>query len=751
MINKKTRNIFISFVMFISTAIVTYLFCFQTPEVISLRYLFYSLCAGFVCSLICWIILIKNQDQIENIFVNPVLIFSILLTMFFLVIHGIPDIYLFAPSENITISIPSIQDGGMPIAVESIQTGAENIWYTGIPLTNNLRVIEGAVLLVPKDNEISSITIYARVWKRIYFYLQNVQPDMPVWLGVNNKTEEYYVPQDNLNSHVITSMTVDGFWKIKLLSDVTVFCSIFVLIYFVSLCVYLFYEDTEVNFDFTKLFLILFILILAVQFLFLNPLRVSLNRDSGVYLHVAKGLLSGQVPYRDIWDHKGPSIFMIDALALSTGLGRWGIWMMEMVFSVSVLIILYKLLSRSTGVIGVFWGLFVFTKLLFVFIDGGNMVEEYAIFPGILCLYIFTKLNEISTAKKQLGFFVIGMLAASIFLFRPNLVSIFLSINLYILGSGIQKKELKNSLISLLFMVSGFAAILTTVSLFFISKSAFMDFVNAVLVYNFAYSDVSGLNSLWRNVFWIFRRLPFYMYITIIGWVFLVIRKIGFKKQIPDSGLVTIVLTGFLIEVFIYNLSGRNYDHYFLALLPYLCLILAYFSAGIAQLIRSKNIFTKKDYTGFICLAFLLVICFVEIFPYLKEVNEVTAEKIEQDKILMEASEFVSDGDYLLIWGAETAINYLMDVPAPNRFIYQFPLMNCEFITRQDVSEFIDDLGKKSPLIFDSHSTNGGLISLVSHEKNNCDLLNPLFEYFKNSYEEIGKLDNGWVVYKAIQ
>lgn len=41
----------------------------------------------------------------------------------------------------------------------------------------------------------------------------------------------------------------------------------------------------------------------------------SFGRDQGIYATVGSGVLSGQVPYRDVWDFKPPGIFLIFALA----------------------------------------------------------------------------------------------------------------------------------------------------------------------------------------------------------------------------------------------------------------------------------------------------------------------------------------------------------------------------------------------------------------------------------------------------
>jgi len=48
-----------------------------------------------------------------------------------------------------------------------------------------------------------------------------------------------------------------------------------------------------------------------------SPLyKLYLERDSGVFHYVGWLITQGKIPYRDVWDHKPPVIFFINALGL---------------------------------------------------------------------------------------------------------------------------------------------------------------------------------------------------------------------------------------------------------------------------------------------------------------------------------------------------------------------------------------------------------------------------------------------------
>ena len=47
----------------------------------------------------------------------------------------------------------------------------------------------------------------------------------------------------------------------------------------------------------------------------------ELRDDTVVFAYIAQRMLAGDVLFRDVWDHKGPLIFMLNALGLWLGGG----------------------------------------------------------------------------------------------------------------------------------------------------------------------------------------------------------------------------------------------------------------------------------------------------------------------------------------------------------------------------------------------------------------------------------------------
>jgi len=76
-------------------------------------------------------------------------------------------------------------------------------------------------------------------------------------------------------------------------------------------------------------------------------LAIPLERDEGSYGYVAWRLLLGEVPYRDVFDHKPPGVFALYALAFSTfGISATGIHLFAALYNSATAGVLFLLVAR---------------------------------------------------------------------------------------------------------------------------------------------------------------------------------------------------------------------------------------------------------------------------------------------------------------------------------------------------------------------------------------------------------------------
>ncbi|MEJ2552166.1 MAG: hypothetical protein P8Z34_15955, partial [Anaerolineales bacterium] len=50
-----------------------------------------------------------------------------------------------------------------------------------------------------------------------------------------------------------------------------------------------------------------------------SPHVAPMGADSGIFAYGAEQMLDGKLLYRDVWDHKPPAVFYVNALAILIG------------------------------------------------------------------------------------------------------------------------------------------------------------------------------------------------------------------------------------------------------------------------------------------------------------------------------------------------------------------------------------------------------------------------------------------------
>ena len=96
--------------------------------------------------------------------------------------------------------------------------------------------------------------------------------------------------------------------------------------------------------------LIIGLILYFVKYLDSPDYQPYLNRDSGVFHYIGWEILRGKIPYIDIWDHKPPLIFFINAFGLLLSKGSsWGTWILQYLFLFSSGLISLRLLSNLWG------------------------------------------------------------------------------------------------------------------------------------------------------------------------------------------------------------------------------------------------------------------------------------------------------------------------------------------------------------------------------------------------------------------
>ena len=193
------------------------------------------------------------------------------------------------------------------------------------------------------------------------------------------------------------------------------------------------------------------LLLAAVFVLFFGecntPLGARVGSDNAMYLTMGTALAQGYAPYRDIFDHKGPLLFLLQMLPqlLAGGYSTFAVYVQEVLFLFAGLRILCAMAERL-GVREDWLLELIYLACLGPAMDGGNLTEEYAAVFILAGLYVAVRVFDGGAAldgpprKLLLPAALMGGFAMLAFLTRANnalgLCGMALGLALYLLLTG---------------------------------------------------------------------------------------------------------------------------------------------------------------------------------------------------------------------------------------------------------------------------------------------------------------------------
>lgn len=155
-----------------------------------------------------------------------------------------------------------------------------------------------------------------------------------------------------------------------------------------------------------------------------------------------------------------------------------------------------------------------------------------------------------------------------------------------------------------------------------------------------------------------------------------------------------IALIDLPVAVVFSSLSGNNFGHYFMALLPSLTLLIAFLIHSISNLFDPLLGRTFR-------WAWLVVILIAVFWPGIYE----TADRIgprgdrQLEAVIRYVEEHTAPEDYVLQWGIVPQINLLTGRDAPSRYFFPDPLFVNGYSGREQTEELLGDLQENPPVL----------------------------------------------------
>jgi hypothetical protein len=480
-----------------------------------------------------------------------------------------------------------------------------------------------------------------------------------------------------------------------------------------------------------------------------SPMNMQYTyRDSGVFLYIGWRILNGELPYRDVWDHKPPVVFYINALGLAIANGsRWGVWLLEFLSLSFAAFVGFTLIRKAIGTAsGILSTVLWLLTLVFV-IQGGNLTTEYTLPLQFAALWLV----ERAMNKSGVSFwhwFMIGLTGASAFFTKQTAIGIWLSIILFLIVYRIRLQQIRKMIFELLFFSSGAFAVCIGWVAFFGLQGSLLEFWDAAFKFNLVYStSITGLLARLQPIAIGIKPLAIAGLFQFAGIGYLLgLLLIYFKKDVIRSWLplLAIGLVDLPIELILISFSGRTYAHYYMTILP----VLSVFAGVTFWVILSSCLFCDISHLVR-CLLTIGIVAVILWTSYYDYINTILSFRYVNGhaSIVGRIQSSTSPEDKVLLWGAETSVNYFSHRVSPTRFVYQYPLYTQGYANEQMIIEFLDSVIRMSPkLLIDTRNPTTPIYEFPIQ----TNAIRERIRYLQCHYHPIGETQEKWVVYEYI-
>lgn len=217
--------------------------------------------------------------------------------------------------------------------------------------------------------------------------------------------------------------------------------------------------------------------------------------DPHIYFSVGKGLFNDKVLYRDIFDHKGPLIFLLYGIAYNISNADFtGVFVLESLSLFITLLYVYKtgllfLIKEKSFLLSL-----IFAVILFMRTGDGGSADEFIVpFITISFYYfiLFYHKGDASVRTLYKHFFIQGILFGVVFFIKYTACLIWPALFLGVLYKLYRLNQLKSIMICSICFLCGFLLISLPIIVYFIYHSAFPDFIFGYFKFNMIYASSS--------------------------------------------------------------------------------------------------------------------------------------------------------------------------------------------------------------------------------------------------------------------
>lgn len=459
----------------------------------------------------------------------------------------------------------------------------------------------------------------------------------------------------------------------------------------------------------------------------------TFERDEGVFATLARTILSGDVPYRDAWDHKPPLVSTWYAASfLVFGETIEAPRIAASLSAALTCVVVFLLVKRMYGErVGLTAGLLLGLCYGIPYLQINANSEVFLMLPLVGSLYAFYRAYEERDPRWLL---LAGAVAGVAFMHKQVAMWNFFALAGFLAWQGRQEQDWAAARHRLLVFAGGAALALLPFFAYFAVRGALDDFVYAIFTYNELFARQVPILTRFIRMFSI--KEPEVLAATAFLWVGAIVSVARMLRGRPGAREVLLLLWVAACYIGV-KTSGRDYPHYYVQMLPGLVILTALVVTDLAE--RPLGALRAA-------VPILLVVTFLGAFGWSAHVyafgslNEIHEEKFPDELVTRADFEAQAVADYVRLTtqpddtifnlGRESQLYFLAGRDPATQFIYDRSF----WLSDDTFDEAMRDLRRNRPaVIVDSLS-----IDLVGSRAG--DLPTEFSEFLAENYEYVGRL-----------
>lgn len=517
----------------------------------------------------------------------------------------------------------------------------------------------------------------------------------------------------------------------------------------------------------------------AVQLLFFG-----FGRDQSIYALVGRGILEGDMPYRDRWDFKPPGVFLIYAFAEAIfGPVMWGTRLFEalgLLITARLLVFLSEtyFADRRPGYLAAAIASLVHVQLEFWHT---GQPESYAGFLTIIALAAVSAKAQ-TTRGHYTWWFVAGLCFGAAFLLKPPLGGGAVVVAAFLLRqerdiATVEGKRGGRWLLSVFspFLVIGAGAVLPllVVGCWFWAKGAWSELAWTLFEFTPGYTKL-GWSANAVGGFYRALESAWTKHSAFIG-VGAIAAGVGSAISTRDREGLGLVLGVLAVQLAGIAMQAKFFEYHFGASIPLLAFI-----AGLGWF-KIWRAATRRHGGGAVAFLSLVLVVGRARVPIYDVPEGFWVRSWERTKALVGASEqanqhawdtrfhFVADfnlaadrevadwigarstpADQIFVWGFEPAIYWFANSPLVSRFIYNVP-QRVHWDNQRARGELFEDLKRALPTWFvvQQHDYFKFVTGNDYDSKQALEVDTELFEWVNALYTKVEQIED-FEVYRLI-